>query len=1098
MKNYLFANLKLKAWIVCLLFFGFGAVQAQTQVKGVVTSEGEPLPGASVVVKGTSNGTVTDFDGNYEITANSDDKLVISYIGYVKKEVTVAGKSVVNVSLQPDVSALEEVVVIGYGSAKRKDLTGSIVSVKAEELDKVKPVSFEAGLAARASGVQVISSEGGPGAGFKIRVRGGSSINASNDPLYVIDGFAINGAPQGTSIGLGNSSTSPLASIDPSTIESIEILKDASATAIYGSRGANGVVLITTKGGKKGRTEINFETYTGVSTLARKIDLLSAQEFVDWRHEYTPWNPNSSGDDLVGAFRDEFGNDIYLKDPRVILTDWQDEITRTAITNNYKLSMSGGNEKTSYSGSFSYINQEGIIKSSDFERYSSNIRLDQKISDRFKGGINLNFGYTKANGVVSAANENANGRSGIVTNSVLFSPVQGITKYDNAEYDEDGRIVSLRSGDITNPNKNLSENTSLGRSFNSFGNVYLQYEIADGLTFKTSLRGNVYSSKGKAYFSEKFGWGQSANGRAFINNSQGSGITSEQNLNFNKTYGNHRINVTAVYEQQTGDFESINASSTGFDLPGINLDNLQSASVTLPTRSDFTKFSLKSYLGRIQYDFSDRYTLNLSARYDGSSRFAEGSKWGFFPSAGVAWKVSNEKFLVNSKVISNLKLKASYGETGNTAIGSYRSLASAGLSSYIYNGNNLNTGVAIERLANRDLTWETTAQLDAGLSLGLFNNRVSIEADYYEKKTTDLLLEVPLPSTSGFKTAFKNLGSLRNSGFEFTVNTINVDTDDFSWSSNFNISFNENEITDLGGADEFFVRAIGDNQINDDYVVRVGESLGNIYGLQLDDVYTYNDFVEFDGLSDVEATEKIYADAQAAGIPYYSVLYTLKDGVVISSGQPDITRYRPGMPKFTDQLTVDTNGDGIPDEADGIVNTDDRTIIGRTVPKHFGGFTNNFSYKNFDLSILTSWSYGNDVYNKNLKRGTSQAIPFFNKYGIVRDRWTPDNPNSKVPVIRGDLDGGISGNAYSSYVEDGSFFRLSNITAGYNLPKDVLSKFNVKSIRIYGAVDNLYVWTNYSGYDPDVSVGTNQLTPGLDSDSYPRARTFRLGLNVGF
>ena len=1083
--------------LACLLSFNVFYAQTKT-IKGNVTADGQPLPGVSIIIKGTTKGAVTDFDGNYEINANPNDVLVFNYIGYEKREATVGTNPVVNVVLFESASKLDEVVVVGYGSVKRKDLTGSVVSLKSEELNKIKPISFEGGLAAKAAGIQVTASEGGPEAGFKVRVRGGTSINASSDPLYVIDGFAIQGDNVGTGVGLGNSTTSPLAAIDPNTIESIEVLKDASATAIYGSRGANGVIIITTKGGKKGRTALNFETYTSVGTLARKIDLLKGQEFVDWRNEYSPWDPNNTSDYIMTAYRDEFGNDIDLNDPRIILTDWQDEITRTAITTNYNLSMSGGSDNSNYSASFSYLKSEGVIKTSDFERYNTSLRLNQNLSKKLTAGINMNIGFSKSSGVVTAASENANGRSGIVTNAILFSPVQGLTRYNDAVYDEDGRIVSLRDGDIVNPNRMLEDDKNRSIRFNSFGNIYLQYQIAEGLTFRSSIRGNFGANKGQAYFSEKYGWGQTAGGRAFTNNNNSLGLTTEQNLTYRNTFGKHGLNITAVYEQQQTSFEFTSSASTGFDLPGVNLNNLGTAQETLPTNSGFTDNSLRSALARVQYDFDDRFVLNLSARYDGSSRFAEGYKWGFFPSAGIAWKVSNENFLKSNNTISDLRLKASYGETGNTAIGSYRSLPQTETASYIYNGNQLGIGVAVQNLVVDGLTWETTSQIDTGISLGLFDDRISIEADYYKKETTNLLLDKPVPATTGFDTVFTNVGTLVNEGFEFVVNTTNIKNNNFSWTSSFNISFNDNEVTDLGGAKEFFTRAIGDNQIGIDYVTRVGEPVGNIYGLQVDGVYTYSDFVDFDGLTDAEAYAKINQDALDQGLPFQRLNYQLKDGVVVSAGRPNTATYRPGLPKLKDQLTVDTDGDGIPDSGDGIVNSDDRTIIGRTVPKHFGGFTNNFTYKNFDLSVLTSWSYGNDVYNKNLVRGTGQNIPFFNKYGIIRDRWTPDNPNTTVAAINGFGDAGVSGNAYSTYVEDGSFIRLSNITLGYKLPQKLVKTLGVKSFRLYAAADNVWLWSDYSGYDPEVSVGTNQLTPGLDSDSYPRARTFRIGLNVGF
>ena len=522
--------------------------------------------------------------------------------------------------------------------------------------------------------------------------------------------------------------------------------------------------------------------------------------------------------------------------------------------------------------------------------------------------------------------------------------------------------------------------------------------------------------------------------------------------------------------------------STGFNLPGVNLDNLATATETLASESTRSDNALQSFLGRVNYTFKDKYILTLSGRYDGSSRFAEGAKWGFFPSAALAWRLGDEAILKDSKVLSDAKIKVSYGETGNTQIGSFRSLPAAGFSSYIFAGDVLTAGISTNRLANPGLTWETTSQADVGLSLSFFDYRFNLNVDYYNKDTRDLLLEVPLPGNAGYDFSFQNLGKVRNEGLEIAFTSTNITSKNFRWSTNFNISFNQNTVLDLGDADEFFVRAIGDNQINNDYVIRVGESLGSVFGHRVAGVYNFQDFVEFDGMSDADAAAKMRADAKEMGIAYYDIFYTLKDGVVTTGGS---TQFRPGMPKF-----VDTNGDGI-------VNDDDRTIIGNTLPKHFGGLTNNFSYKNIDLSVLVSWSYGNDIYNKNLNKGNAQAIPFFNKYRQVRDRWTPDNPNTNIPGIWGDGDGGFTSSAYDTFLEDGSFVRLSNITLGYNLPRTALARIGFRSLRVYASADNLYVWTNYTGYDPEVSVGFNQLTPGLDVDSYPRQRTFRFGLNVG-
>ncbi len=1083
------SKLSKRAKLSCLflLFFGIGLGNLAAQnftVTGTVTDENqETLIGVNILVEGTPTGTVTDIDGNYRLELpDPNSRLVFSYTGYADQIVAVNARSNINVILLQSASTLNEVVVIGYGEVSKRDLTGAVSSVKSEELDQLKPISFESGLAARAAGVQVVTTQGGPGESVKIRIRGGTSINASNDPLYVIDGFAIEGSAIGTGLGIGNSSTSPLAGLDPSSIESVEVLKDASATAIYGSRGANGVILITTKKGRKGKTELDFETFQSFGNVARPIELLTGQEYVDWFNEFAPWNPNDPTGQFVGSYRDQFGNDIDLNDPRVIVTNWQDEVMRTSSASNYRLSLRGGTDKSRLAGAVRYLKQDGIIQSSDFERVSANLNFDQDINDRLKAGVNISLGANTRNGVVSAASENANGRNGIITSAILFSPVQGLTRFNDAEYDENGRLVSLRSGDINNPNLSLNGNTNQTREIQSFGNVFVSYRLARSLTFKSAIRANFYSSKGQAYYSERFGWGQTANGRAFTRANNSGGLTYEQSLSYNQNFKNHKVNAVAVYEQQESFWESLLSRSTGFNLPGVNLDNLATATETLASESTRSDNALQSFLGRVNYTFKDKYILTLSGRYDGSSRFAEGAKWGFFPSAALAWRLGDEAILKDSKVLSDAKIKVSYGETGNTQIGSFRSLPAAGFSSYIFAGDVLTAGISTNRLANPGLTWETTSQADVGLSLSFFDYRFNLNVDYYNKDTRDLLLEVPLPGNAGYDFSFQNLGKVRNEGLEIAFTSTNITSKNFRWSTNFNISFNQNTVLDLGDADEFFVRAIGDNQINNDYVIRVGESLGSVFGHRVAGVYNFQDFVEFDGMSDADAAAKMRADAKEMGIAYYDIFYTLKDGVVTTGGS---TQFRPGMPKF-----VDTNGDGI-------VNDDDRTIIGNTLPKHFGGLTNNFSYKNIDLSVLVSWSYGNDIYNKNLNKGNAQAIPFFNKYRQVRDRWTPDNPNTNIPGIWGDGDGGFTSSAYDTFLEDGSFVRLSNITLGYNLPRTALARIGFRSLRVYASADNLYVWTNYTGYDPEVSVGFNQLTPGLDVDSYPRQRTFRFGLNVG-
>ena len=1087
--------------LVVVLFLYSNATAQEKLVTGIVTDDtGLPIPSSSVVVKGKQKGVFTDFDGNYKISVLNKDILIFGYLGFKSKEVVVGDKTKINVTLFSDVSILDEIVVIGYGSVKRKDLTGAVSTIKSEDIDRIKTTSFEGALASKVAGVQVVSSEGGPDAAFKIRIRGGTSINASNDPLYVVDGFPISGGGVSTSSGLGNSTTSPLASLDPSNIKSIDVLKDASATAIYGSRGANGVVIITTKQGKKGVTNLNFETFTSVSTLSNRLDVLSAQEFIQYSADFQPWSADLIDQKkyLAERYRVDDGTGNYVvisaNDPSLFIEDWQDNITRPAFTQNYRLSANGGTDKTRYAASVSYLDRKGIIKTSGLERYSVNLNITQKVNKRIRTGLNANIGYTLRSGVVTAATDNSSGRAGLVTSAALFSPVQPIrhaatddyaTGVLGIEYDEDGRMIANQNGDISSPLLMLEQNSNSGTISQNRINAFFEYKVFEGLTFKSSVRGFSQETKTKAYFSERVGWARSVGGRAITSFSSARSIVTEQNLNYVKKFGRHRINATLVAERQQSVREFLQSSSTGFDIPGLNLDALEVALQTLPTLSNEVKSSLESYLARVQYNAFNKYMLTVSARYDGSSRFAEGNKWGFFPAVGVAWRISNEDFLKNSSLISNAKLRASFGETGNTEIGTYQSLARAGLSSYVFNGANLEAGAAIDRLPNPELTWETTTQTDVGLSLGLFNGSVNIEADYYNKDTRDLLLAVPIPSTTGFRTAFKNLGLINNRGYEFAVDAKIIENNDLTWNANFNISFNKNEVKNLGGANQFFTTAIGDSQIQNDYVIRVGESLGSIYGLQDDGVYTFSDFVEFDGLSDTAAADLLYANVSGTENWYSVNIYTLKDGVVSNALVAPGT-YRPGMTKFKDN-----NGDGV-------INDDDRHIIGNTQPKHFGGFTNNLSYKGFDLSIQTAWSYGNDIYNKNIKKGTNTANPWGNKLSIVNDRWSPENPENTLTSFNTGASGNVGSAAYSRYIEDGSYFRLSNITVGYNLSEKISKSIGLKSIRLYGAADNVHVWTKYSGFDPDVSVGRNQLTPGLDVDSYPRSRTIRVGLNANF
>jgi len=1081
MKNHnqlYFHPRKFKLFLM-LFFISFisANVFAQFKVTGKVSGDNELLIGVSILAKDLVGvGTTTDVDGNYELDLpDGNQTLIFSYTGFTPKTIELNGQTTVDVVLELNLNTLDDVVVVGYGKVSRRDLTGSISSIKGEELTKIQSISFEQGLAARAPGVQVISSEGGPGAGVKIRVRGGTSINASNDPLYVIDGFPIQGSNQATNVGLGNSSSSPLASIDPNDIESIEVLKDASATAIYGSRGANGVVIITTKSGQKGKAETNFETYFGVSELARKLDLLSPQEYVDYWNEYFPYNPNDPNNQYSAQYRDELGNLIPLDDARITPFNWGNEVFRNSPIQSYRVSVSGGTDKTNYAGSFNYIDQQGIVNTSEFKRFGGNIKIDQKVSDKFKLGFNLNAGITDRGGIISAASEGRNGQNGVITNITLFTPVQGQIRYADATYDENGLLLSTRDGDVVNPKSLVDKTVNTNRTLNAFTNVYGEYQLAEGLTFRSSFGANINIFKGKAWFPSDFGWGRNVNGIAIIGTNQNSGWLNENTLSYVKKVGNHGFNAVLGYTTQYSQFETLRAESNDFPVPNINLDALGSALAAQTNRTNAGESGLRSYLGRVNYTLNEKYLFTVTGRYDGSSKFAKGKKYGLFPSAAFAWRLGEEKFIADVDAISSAKFRVSYGQSGNQSIPNDFSISSYGFANYGFGNTGQQSAVFLNRLDNPDLSWETTAQFDIGFELGLFKDRVYLNFDYYQKNTFDLLLAVPVPFTSGFRTSFQNLGEVENKGVELSISTRNITGKKFSWDTNFNISFNKNEVLNLGDAEEFLVSSIGEHR--NDYIVRVGESIGSYYGFVNDGVYSYNDFVEFEGLGQAES-EAIMADFDRA----QDTWFTLKEGVPSKLGA---ARFRPGMIKLKD-----INGDGI-------VDPDDRTILGSSQPDHYGSVTNNFSYGPIDLSVFMTWSVGNEVYNNNLTRGMSTAIPFFNKYGVIRDRWSPTNTDTDVWGVWGEGDSGIGDDLQSYYIEDGSYLRIANLTLGYRFPKDLLQKVGIASARAYVGIDNIHVFTNYTGFDPDVSVGFNQLTPGLDWDAYPKMRTYRVGINVG-
>ena len=1083
---------------VATMLFSFIATEVFAQAKITVTGtvksvKGETLRGVTVTQLNTKNSTQTDEFGKYSMLVPKKAILSFSSVGYKALAQQVNGKQSINVVMEDESKELDQVVIIGYGSVKKKDLTGSVSSVKSEQIVQTSPINIEQSLQGRAAGVQVTSSEGGLNSGVNITIRGGSSVNASSAPLYVVDGYPLQGDNVSSSVGLGNSTSSPLSSINPSDIESIEILKDASATAIYGSRGANGVVIITTKSGKKGIPKVSFETNFGISKISKYLDVLGGEDFVNYYN--TLLRPPSGPPPAVGdvgwqSYRDTAAPYNYATLPISDLKvhDWQKEAFRNTFVSDSKLNLSGGNDYTKYYTGIGITRANGILINSDYARYSLNFKLDQKISNKLKTGISLTTAFIVDNGLVSSTN--GSGRtSGVTNGTALFRPVEPKYLYDGADVNADGELVTERQNEIVNPILRANSEKHSRKGYQTFANTFLEYEPIKNLKFLSRIGVTYDVNKGRAWYPAEFGWGRlKGGGIAILNQQQNTGWINENTVTYEKSFGDHRITALAGITAQKNNFEFFQSEGEGFQIPGINIDDIGSATRRDPDLNTSNAFStaLQSYLGRINYSYKGKYLLTASIRSDGSTKFAPGNKWGTFPSAAIAWNVDREKFFEKVlPVVSTLKIRTSYGLTGNQGIPPYQSQAT--LSTFAYQfGNELATGLASSRLPNALLTWEKTKQFDAGIEIGILNDRFNLSVDYYKKNTYDMLLAKPISYVSGFESAFYNIGSMNNKGLEFSLNTINIKNKNFTWTSNFNISFNKNEVGDLGigGTDRFFVSGLPyDGSYTgylNDYIVKTGSPVGSIYGWTWDGVYQYSDFTDFDGLSTAQSAA-LFDQMVNAGTQF-----TLKPGVAPYRGNNS----RPGYMKLKDI----SGPDGKPD---GVVDDYDRSIIGNPNPKHFGGFSNNFEYKGFSIDVLFTWSYGNNIYNKNKIDGLGAEVAYRNQLGALRDAWTPENPSNTMYAIKGRSDAGASRTS-TFFIEDGSYLRLQNISLSYNLNKNLAKKLKLSNVKLFVSLNNVHVWTKYTGFDPEVSVGNNALTKGIDFASYPRSKNARIGVSVTF
>jgi len=1010
---------------------------------------GEPLPGVTIIIEGTTQGTVTDVDGKYNISASEGDVLVFSFMGFESRKVTVGNQSVIDIQLSEDLESLEEVVVVGYGTQKRKNLTGSISSINKETLKEFPVSSVEQALQGNAAGVLVSQTGGSPGAAVSVRVRGIGSINGSVEPLYVIDGVPVENAAFGGSGDATNPQpgNSPLAMLNPGDIESIEVLKDASATAIYGARGANGVVLITTKRGESGRSTVTYDGYVGLQEPTNTFDVLNAREYMKLQNEFA----SNDNEEIPYPNIDQIVSQIGEG------TNWQDEFYRVAIIQNHQISVSGGSEKTKFFISGNYFNQKGIVPNTEFERISFRTNLDHQISNKFTTGFSLTLSNFKNNNLPGG-----NAGASPLTNVLTYSPLVPVRNEDGLFED----FIDPNSGAfISNPIGMVTEVTNTTNTFRPIGNLYLDYFITDNLKFKTNLGLDFTFQNGEFYLPRTVQRGRELGGRAGISYDNRTNIVWENTLNYNKVINNkHQFDVLLGQMLQTSSRTSRSFGAQNFPNDVLGANVIENGEVFERPSSNIVKWAIISYLGRINYGFDDRYLLTLTMRADGSSRFGTNKRFGYFPSGAFAWRFINEDFVSKSGILSDGKLRVSYGVNGNQdGIGAYdrfARLASRDFAYAIGEGNSIAQGFAPVSIANVNLGWEETRQLNIGANIGLWDNRISIEADYFVKNTTDLLFAVPLPLSAFVgSNVIRNVGELRNSGLEFLVNAEVVQKTDFNWNVNFNISTISNEIISLpDGNDITYFSLLGASNIG---ILREGSSFPSFYGWNAEGIFSNQE----------EVNNHFFIDESG-------------DRVLI---QPNA---QPGDVKYSDI----SGPEGVPD---GRIGTEDRTIIGSSLPRYFGGVRNQFSYKNFTFSFFMNFSVGNDVVNYN-RWQLANVNRGINQFAEVKERWTPENPNTTVPAARTQRS---AENAIDSrFVEDGSFLRLRDVTFNYRLSGNALDKIRAQSANFYLKGSNLLTFTRYTGIDPEAnSFNPNSSNlSGIEVSAYPMVRMFTAGITVQF
>ena len=1041
---------------------------AQDVVTGTVTDDnGEPLIGAGVTYKGTTIGVVTDLDGRYSIERMPGETLQFSSIGMTSKEVQVSDQKEINVRLETDNLVLEDAVVIGYGTLSRSDLTGSVSSFKSEELAKTGSSIVVGALQGHVAGLNITSQSGEPGSGFNIKIRGNNSINAGTTPLFVIDGMQmdISSGEIATTTSTGSGTFDPMSFINPNDIESIEVLKDATATAIYGARGANGVIIITTKSGLSGadRTVVNFNASVGISNVPKYIQMLNPQEYVDYRfsrrdYGWSGYGVDTNGDGEADTPMDASGMEYF---------DWQKLLYRTAVTQDYNLSVNAvASKKTQLLVSLGYLNQDGLVVNNDYQRYTGRIKLDHNISDKVKIGASVNYGRTISNGAVSSGGGEL-GYSGLIQLIYLRRPVDFYT--DGDSQDNMGSYSLLDCVTDETYKKTVYSRVA--------GNAYLDWKIIDDLTFRAQISGNTSNSKGMEFYSKESMWGYSKNGYGRIKTVDTYGWNASATLTYNKTFKEkHNLSAMLGVEMNAYSSENLTIGAYDFTDASTGVFDISKGGIQEAPVESIGMSTMMSMFGRAEYNYDQRYYISFNMRADGSSKFMPGSRVGYFPSVALAWRLSEEPFMESAGWLDQFKLRFSVGASGNDRISNYATMALMTTNYYAINGTEV-MGMAPSSSANSKLKWETTYQYDLGFDFSVLNNRINLMADIYYKDTRDMLYRATLPAQTGYVEQWQNLGRVENKGIEVSLNTYNIQTRNFSWATNVTFDLSRNKVLDIGGIEYTSVNISHGQLSNDISRIMVGQPIGIGYGYVADGNYQLTDFVAIDKLGNrFEHPEEIVT---SDNIDNYD--FELKPGVVkINSVTP-----QPGDRKYKDF------------DGDNEVTTADRQVISDSNPDFTMGFGNTFTYKNFELTLFFEGVYGRDIMNEFRLRsesGQSGGTQYNNlRAEAWHGRWTPENSSNTYSRLLNQTNSWTS----SYYVEDGSYIRFKTLSFAYTFAGEKLKKAGFSSIKLSLNADNLFVWTKYSGMDPDVS-SSNALFTGFDRLSYPKARSFTFGVNLSF